>query len=166
MRTRPPGVTTTRRQRMSPPFARHRFGSDGCTSNVAFTVMSPRPGGELTEVNVSSKNPRFLVAPDHESRLFTRADLGLMLVLEGEKVAVYAADDSVRGGAKYRSPPLGHLAASARIEDDREGEPSSGKMDCTTAVLSARIPLLAKDGTPQKGAASIRVTIRVPVVPR
>lgn len=136
------------------------------TENLRFSLAGPattEPPAEGAATLLPLRNERFFVPVS--GHLYTRADLGHMLVLEQGKVMVYAPDSSVAGVKKYRNAPLGALAAPASVEIQRGPSPSSGRMDGSNAVLSATIPLLDKKGQPLKGATapSIRVTITIPV---
>jgi hypothetical protein len=88
-----------------------------------------------------------------------------VLILDGDRIAVYTANPSLKGAAKYRVGLVGYLETSAQITAAAKDETTpSGKLEGDVAVLSTTIPYLNSKAQPATGGSSpgIRVTIRLP----
>ena len=108
---------------------------------------------------------------DQSSSLWTNHDLGFRyqvgawLVLEGERVAVYAGDGSDAGvfGAHLKGKPLGYLPApfTDTWAITAETSPAGGYAN-GIATLSAPIPQIEKDGSLKSNGKAILLEIKVP----
>ncbi len=128
-------------------------------------------GGEEGTGEGEAENTVVLDMGDEWSALWTTHDLGFRyqvgawLVLEGNKIAVYAGDGSEAGvfGAHLRGEPLGYLPEPYTATWSITAEtPPSGGYAGGVATLSAPIPQIEKDGTPRKRGKAVLLTIKVP----
>lgn len=131
-------------------------------AGIEFAILTTDVLGDLTTKRgkVALHDPRFEYAANE--RVLTKESLGAVLVLEGEKVHVYAPNETLKGKAKHRAGVIGQLEMNPQIEVQKQIEPPSAKLDGDVAVLSTTIPFLDKKGQPVKGAGGLRVTLHIP----
>ncbi len=92
--------------------------------------------------------------------------VGLWLVLRGDRVAVYGGDGTASGirGKHLRGEPLGFLPTGWESSWATTGEAQSrSTYEDGVAALTVPLPMLARDGTPRRGGKSAVLTVRVPV---
>ena len=136
------------------------------TDNAEFEIVVP--GGRKAPFACGApefrhKNPNFVQ---------TSEVIGAVLILEGDKVAVYKPNDTLKGPAKYRKDLLGTLEFPVEIVGQKGTEAPSGRVEARVegkpegdvAVLTTTIPLLDKKGNAGSGSSAygIKVTLRIP----
>jgi formylglycine-generating enzyme required for sulfatase activity len=131
------------------------------TDNCTIQLESPDPEGEPVTLDMG----------DRWSNLWTRHSMnfryqvGAWLVMQDERIAVYAGDGSDAGvhGAHLRGKPLGYLPEKLEYSWAITAEsPPIGGYTGGVATLSAPIPQLERDGTPKRSGKAIFLTIKVP----
>ncbi|MCE9635497.1 MAG: formylglycine-generating enzyme family protein [Planctomycetes bacterium] len=131
-------------------------------SAIEFAVFTTDVLGDVItkKGKVALHDPRFEYQSNE--RVLTKETVGALLVLEGEKLQVYAPNETLKGAMKYRKGLIGQLEINPTIEVQRQIEPPSGKLEGDLAVLSTTIPFLDKNGQPVKSAGGMRVTLKIP----
>jgi hypothetical protein len=140
------------------------------TEHSGFRVVAATTNAQgeqgFTPTTISFADPRLQFKDPHRpDRLLSREFIGVVLVLEGEKVAVYAPNPKLAGPAKYREGLLGRLEQPPTIAGAKAGEEApTATLDGDVARLVTTIPFLDRRGLPVSGGTwpGVRVTIRVP----
>lgn len=129
------------------------------TDDAEFEVIAP--GGRKVPYKFGAKEFRY-ASPTYVQ---TTEAIGAVLILDGDKVAVYHPNDTLKGAAKYRTGFLGNLEAAPEFAGQRGPvEAPTGTLEGNVAVLSTTISLLNQKGSAGSGSSmtGIRVTLRVP----
>lgn len=135
------------------------------TTNATFEVQVP-DGDKFKSVQVSAHEDDSYWR-DAYNRQRTRAPFGYMLVLEGNRVAVYRASDRLVGAPKSRGTALlGHLPEPAKVEivGAADAKPR-GSREKDVATLTAIVNPLTAKGDLNPTAKRFAITIKVPMVP-
>jgi formylglycine-generating enzyme required for sulfatase activity len=139
------------------------------TERAGFRVLVP--GSDLQgtaavrPTDVAFTDERFAFAA--EERRLTREFLGAVLVLDGDRVAVYAPNPSLRKAARHREGLVGYLESNLQIASATPGETApTVATEKDVAVLATTLRYLDRAGRPTLNGTSpgIRVTLRVPFV--
>lgn len=134
------------------------------SEGAAFEVQVP-DGDKFKTVRVSPAGDESYWR-DAYNRLRAKAPFGYMLVLEGNRVAVYSANDRVAAAAKNRgSALLGHLPDAAKVELVAPGDARPrGTREKDVATLTAIVNPLTAKGDLNPSAKRFAITIKVPMV--
>jgi len=91
--------------------------------------------------------------------------VGLWLVLRGDKVAVFGGEPGSSGmaGKHLNKIPLGYLPTNweTRLAITADAQPSAKYAD-GIATLTVPLPMLDRNGAPRRGGKSALLTVRVP----
>jgi formylglycine-generating enzyme required for sulfatase activity len=143
-------------------------GTEHSAFRVVVATTNENAEPVLNPTTISFSDPRLQYTDKHRpDRLLSREFIGAVLVLEGEKVAVYAPNATLAGPAKYRSGLLGHLEQPPTINGVKKGEEGpTGSLAGDVALLETTLPFLDRKGQPVASGSTpgIRVQIGVPFV--
>jgi hypothetical protein len=132
-------------------------------TTVRTTVQLSNGEGAMFEFDMRDVNSDAWA--DHD--LGFTYQVGLWLVLRGDRVAVYGGNGSAAGvnGKHLRGKPLGYLPAKWEADwaVTAGAKPSAGA-DVGSMRLSVPIPQLDDEGGVKRGGKTALVTIRVPVI--